>query len=136
MQAASVPPLAARLGLVGLIVIPPGIIGLRWLLGTFYELALPGAAWAWGGLLAWPAYLYLPLVYWQFRLNRPGVVLGLNLLGTAISAGLSVWLLPQAGIAGGLAAAAVAQWAMLGAYLWLARQRRPAADAVAVPDLP
>jgi hypothetical protein len=105
-------------------------------LGTFYGLALPGEAWLWGALLAWPAYLYLPLLYWLYRMNRPGVVLGLNLLGSAMSAGLSLWLMPRMGMAGGLAAAAAAQWTMLGAYLWLGRQWRQAADAVAVPDVP
>jgi O-antigen/teichoic acid export membrane protein len=136
LRAPLVPQLAARLGLVGLIVVPTGVVVLRWLLGGLYGLELPAAAWLWGGLLAWPVYLYLPLLYGLYRLNRPGVVLGLNLLGTAVSAGLSLWLLPRLGLAGGLAAAAAAQWAMLGAYLWLARQWREAADAVAVPDVP
>jgi O-antigen/teichoic acid export membrane protein len=136
VRAPAVPLLAARLGLAGLAVVPPSILGLRWLLGMLYGVELPAAAWVWGGLLAWPAYLYLPLVYWLYRLNRPGVVLGLNLLGTAVSAGLSLYLMPRVGIGGGLAAAAAAQWAMLGAYLLLARQWRQAADAVAVPDVP
>jgi hypothetical protein len=136
LRAPSVPQLAAHLALIGLAAVPPGVLVLRWLLGVLYGLELPLMAWVWGGLLAWPVYLYLPLLYWLYRLNRPSVVLGVNLLGIAVSAGLSLGLMPRVGMTGGLAAAAAAQWVMLGAYLWLARQWRTVDHAVAVPDLP
>lgn len=108
--------LTARLFLLGLALLLPGL-PLAYLALTYvYHITLPLVFLMLGGLLILPAYTYLPTIYALFKQGRQSVVLVINLVGILVSLSLSVALLPRWGMLGGVVAGAVAQWVMLGVY--------------------
>lgn len=112
---------AGRLLLAGIGIVALSLPMIHFALAHLYR--IPVAAWilVLGGAMILPSYYYVPSIYELFRLGRQAAVVRINGLGALGSFGGSLLLLPGLGFAGALTAAAVSQWAVLAAYVSLAR---------------
>ncbi len=135
LGADAIPKLSARLTLLGFALLPPLLLTVYFLLATLYRFHFPLAMWISGGLLVLPIYAYLPIVYALYKANRAITVLRINLGGSAISLLAGVGLLSLLGMTGAVMAAALAQWAMLALYFWLARRLAFSGHVIALPEL-
>ncbi len=131
----AIPKVSVRLTLLGLALLPPSLLTIYYLLAMLYGFHFPLAMWISGGLLVLPVYAYLPVVYALYKANRAMTVLWINLGGSAISLLAGAGLLPLLGMTGAAMAAALAQWAMLALYLWLARRLAFSGHVIALPKL-
>ncbi len=95
-----------------------GSVPVGWVIvNTIYGLGLPWPVFVIGACSVLPVYGTLPLVYELYKNGREARVVVVSFVGAAVNTALAVGLLPHYGIAGGLAAGAVAQWAVFVWYL-------------------
>jgi O-antigen/teichoic acid export membrane protein len=108
--------IALRLALAGLAVLalflPVAYIALT----VVYGLDLPLVMLLLGGLMIWPIFFYLPIIYALFKAEQPALVIAINVLGVAVSVLANLALLARYGLVGAAAGAAAAQWVMGLAY--------------------
>lgn len=131
--------LAARLALTGLAVLALFLPVAHLALTRLYQLDLPPVMLLLGGLTIWPIFFYLPIIYALFKVEQPGVVIAINVLGVAVSVVVNLALLPLVGLPGAAAGAAAAQWAMGLAYVVAAGPGRKLwnrSDVSVVSELP
>jgi O-antigen/teichoic acid export membrane protein len=101
-----------------------GSVPAGWVIvNGIYGLGLPWPVFVIGACSVLPVYGTLPLVYELYKSGRETRVVVISFTGAAVNTALAVGLLPHYGIAGGLAAGAVAQWGIFGWYL-VTRDRR------------
>ena len=120
--------LSARLFALGLLAVTVGLPLVGLVLSRLYHLEFAPVFLLAGALLALPVYFYIPVVYALFKANRQRVVVGVTVLGLAVSVLLNGWWLPVLGMLGAALAAAVAQWVMGAVYLilgWRMREPQP-----------
>lgn len=127
--------IAARLLLVGALIVPPALVAIHVALTMLYDLRLAPPLLLLGGLFALPVFAYLPVIYALYKSGQQWVVLRINILGIAVNLLLNLLLLERLGMSGALLAGATAQWAMLVAYAGWARIMR-ARYAPLVSELP
>jgi Na+-driven multidrug efflux pump len=80
-----------------------------------------------GALLALPVYFYMPVIYALFKANRQSVVVTVTVLGIGVNLALNLWWLPGLGMLGAALAAAASQWVLGVVYLalgWRLREQR------------
>lgn len=107
---------------IGLLIMPPAMIALYFLLGTLYGLDLPPGVYVVGGLGVLPIFYFLPIIYALYRVDRQQTILVVNLLGISLSLLLNLWLLPVWGLLGAVVTTAVIKWLVLGIYIWQGRR--------------
>lgn len=134
MREGAIAKLTLRLVLFGLLIVVPALAAIYGALTVLYRFDVAPLLLVVGGVFVLPAFWYLPTIYSFYRENRQGEVLAINVLGAATSLGLSLLLMPRLGLAGGIAAAATAQWTMLGLYAIRRRSLR-GGQAHAVSEL-
>ncbi len=120
--------LSARLFALGLLAVAVGLPLVGLVLSRLYHLEFPPVFLLAGALLALPVYFYIPVVYALFKANRQRVVVGVTVLGIAVSVLFNWWWLPAMRLLGAALAAAVAQWVMGAVYLvlgWRMRETQP-----------
>ena len=81
-----------------------------------------------------PVFAYLPLIHLAFREGDERIVLVANLAGIAVAGGGAVLLAPPFGVAGAMAAAALAQVAILVLHVVRTRRRAPASGDPGLAD--
>jgi len=123
--------IARRLLLAGVLLVPPGLVGIHLALTRLYLFEVSWHVVAVGAVVVLPVYVHLPLVYRLYRANREHVVLRVSVAGVVVNLVLSVVLVPRLGILGALLAAAVTKCVAMGAYVAVSRaaerpRRRPA----------
>ena len=112
----------------GLLAVTVGLPLVGLVLSRLYHLEFPPVFLLAGALLALPVYFYIPVVYALFKADRQRVVVGVTVLGIAVSVLFNLWWLPALGMLGAALAAAVAQWVMGAVYLllgWRLREPQP-----------
>lgn len=116
MPRAAVLRLALRLFVVGLAIAITALPGVQVALTLLYGFTPAPGLLLLGGLFVLPPFFYGVLVYLHFKTDRQSDVVRITCVGIALNTGLSLLLLPQLGMIGGLAAATAAQWFLLGIY--------------------
>ncbi len=119
--------IAARMFLLGAVLIVPAMIAAYGLLCLIYDLHYGLDFMLLGGLFVLPVFGYTGLVYRLFRLDRQNIVLYASLIAAAANLLLNLVLLPRMGIAGALLASALVQWGLLAFYLVDSVERKPVA---------
>lgn len=119
---------ARRLAAVGALVATAGITGtwvaMTWLYHLPVEAATLAAAW----LTMLPVFAYLPLIHLAFRDGDERTVLGANLAGIIVAGVGAIVLAPPFGVTGAMAAAAMAQLAILALHVTRTRRRASGVD--------
>jgi O-antigen/teichoic acid export membrane protein len=118
IEATKLPHLARSLVLGGLLVVPIFVIGITALVNILYAFNYSTETVATMFAAAIPIYWYLPQIYALYRVGKERIVVMVNIAGAVASCILSLAFIPVYGIAGGILAAALAQWLMLGLYLY------------------
>jgi len=114
---------ARRLAGLGVAVTFVGVVG-TWVSITFlYHLSVEPAALVAAWIAMLPVFAYLPLIHLAFREGDERIVLGANLAGIAVAGLGAVALAPALGVTGAMAAAALAQVAILGIHVVRTRRR-------------
>lgn len=113
--------LARRQLVAGLGIVTLALPAIHLVLARLYRIEVPAGILALGGAMVLPCYYYVPRVYELFRHGRQATVVRVSALAALGCFCGSLLLLPRIGYAGALTAAAVSQWAMLAAYVVLAR---------------
>jgi O-antigen/teichoic acid export membrane protein len=126
--------LSLRLLALGALLCPLGLLLIDVVLRVYYGFDLPPIFFGLGGAVALPIYFYLPIIYALYKGGLAGRVVGINVLGIATSAAISLLLLPTLGLLGAVTGAAAAQLLMLLAYVWRSRELREG-HALTVPEL-
>lgn len=127
MRNQSIRKASARLGGIGLMLLPVFAL-IAWLTFTFlFHFALRPLTYIAGLLVVWPAFAYVPLITWLYRTGHERVVLVANFAAASMGTLLSLALVPHLGINGALLAAACGQWLVLGIVV---RTSRRTADAL------
>lgn len=132
---------ARRMAGVGALVATAGIsstwVAMTWL----YQLPVDAAALAAAWLAMLPVFVYLPLVHLAFRDGDERSVLVVNLAGIVVAGAGTIVLAPSLGVTGAIAAAALAQVAILALHVARTRWRgvtagaAPAGVADAAPEV-
>jgi O-antigen/teichoic acid export membrane protein len=107
---------------LGLLVTIPGIISIYFLIPLLYHWTLTLQQLALGFLIVLPPFFYIPIVYALYQQKRESVVVLYSFAAAAISLTLSIWLLPQLGLVGGLVGNASGQIVIGIAYWFTARR--------------
>lgn len=108
---------SARLLGAGMILVPPALFGIDWVLSRVYAIDLSPLFLATGGLYVLPVYFYLPTIYSLYKMDRQHIVLWVNVSGVAINLMLNLILVPRMGTTGALLATTTVQWFMLACYV-------------------
>ncbi len=127
--------ISTRLFAFGAVLLAPALAVVHLVLHAHYHFNLPLVFVIVGGLLALPAYFYLPIVYALYKAGSQSRVVTINALGIGVNLLLSLLLLPRVGMIGAVTGAAVAQWCMFVAYLIQSRSIQES-HALALPELP
>ena len=110
---------AFRYTFVGILVLAPAIPLVHLLLNGLYRFELGTAWYIWGALMVLPVFAYSPLIYWMYGQGKERWVMSVNFAGAFINLLMTSLWIPEYNILGALAGSAVAQWAILGIYLYL-----------------
>jgi O-antigen/teichoic acid export membrane protein len=108
---------SVRLLGLGVLLAPPALLGVNWLLSRVYAIDLPPLFLLLGALYVLPVYYYLPTIYGLYKADRQNTVLWVNLSGCALNLLLSLFLVQHMGAIGALLAATLVQWFVLGCYV-------------------
>ena len=103
---------------LGLLLTPPALFAVDWMLSRVYAIELSPLYLALGGLYVLPVYYYLPTIYALYKENRQNRVLWINLSGAALNLLLNLFLVPRRGALGALLATTLVQWFVLACYLY------------------
>jgi O-antigen/teichoic acid export membrane protein len=102
---------------LGILLVPPALFSVNWLLSSVYAIELSPLSLALGGLYVLPVYFYLPTIYSLYKTDRQNTVLGINIAGSALNLLLNLFLVPRLGAIGALLATTLVQWLVLACYL-------------------
>jgi len=118
---------ADRLAILGAGIVAVGSPVMWVVLNRVYGFGFGWPVFLLGGLMAIPIYRYVPRIYLLYKHHRERTVIVINLTGAALNFALALLLIPRWSILGGLAAAALSQWFILGCYELVVRGGRAGA---------
>jgi O-antigen/teichoic acid export membrane protein len=118
LQYATIRKISRSLFGIGLLIVPPAMVVLYFLLTALYGLDLPPAFYVVGGLGVLPIFYFLPIIYALYRVNKQTTILQINLLGILLALLLNLLLLPVWGLMGAVISTAVIKWLVLLIYIW------------------
>jgi O-antigen/teichoic acid export membrane protein len=107
---------------VGMLLVPPAIVSVGWLLRHVYHFDLSPWLLVVGGLHALPVYYALPIIYSLYKADLQRQVLWVNAVGTGVNLGLNILWIPRWGLLGALLATTLTGWLMLIFYGYRARR--------------
>jgi O-antigen/teichoic acid export membrane protein len=120
---------------VGVLLVPPAILALGWLLRHVYQLHVSSWLLAVGGVHALSAFAALPFIYSLYRADRQRRVFHVNVAGSVVNLGLNVLWVPRWGLMGALLATTLTGWLMASCY-WYGGRRLRLAEASSAPPRP
>jgi O-antigen/teichoic acid export membrane protein len=123
---ASTSRIAQRLFLAGIPLILLGMVGIHLIVTHLYRFDLGWPFLVLGGLCAWPAFFYVPIIHTLYRVRAQATVVAINLGCLMVNLLLNLYFIPRLGILGALLATTTAQWLTLAlcfARAWTVRGR-------------
>jgi O-antigen/teichoic acid export membrane protein len=122
LETAVIHKISWRLFGLGLILVPPAIVLIGWLLRHLYQFDLSPLLLIVGGLYALPIFFTLPIIYALYKADRQRQVLYVNLVNTGLNLGLNILWIPRWGLLGALLATTLTSWLTLLFYWYRGRQ--------------
>ena len=116
LQHATIRKMALGLLGVGLLVIPPALFALNWLLRELYSIELPPRFFLLGGLMTLPIYFNLPIIYAVYKADKQIIVLWVNIGSALLNLALNFLFLPRWGLIGAVASTTIVSWLALLVY--------------------
>jgi len=122
LETAVIHKISWRLFGLGLILVPPAVALIGWLLRHLYRFDLAPLLLIVGGLYALPIFFTLPIIYALYKADMQRQVLYVNLVNTGLNLGLNILWIPQWGLLGALLATTLTSWLTLLFYWYRGRQ--------------
>jgi O-antigen/teichoic acid export membrane protein len=116
MKHKSVHRISANLFRFGIFITVPGLLAISLILTQWYGFSFSYPYYILGFLFVVPIYYYLPIIYTLFRIERQGLVLGVNFLGIAINLLMNILLIPAIGLIGALVSTTMVRFMALIIY--------------------
>jgi O-antigen/teichoic acid export membrane protein len=116
LQQATIHKLSLGMMLIGILIIPPGLLVLSGLLRGLYGIELSYPFFIFGGLATLPIYFNSPIIYGMFKADRQMIVLWVNITAVLLNLLLNFLLLPRWGLIGAIIATAIVKWLSLAMY--------------------
>lgn len=113
---------SARLAGIGIIVSVGGVLVISRVVPLLYHWTLTLPQLVMGVFVVLPTFFYIPIIYALYQQKREMVVVVFSFAAAAVSVTLSVWLLPQFGLIGGLVGNACGQVLLAIGYAFAARR--------------
>lgn len=111
-----------RLFGVGLLVTPPAIGLIGWLLRHLYQFDIAPSLLVVGGLHVLPIFFTLPIIYALYKADLQRQVLYVNLVNVGLNLGLNLLWIPRWGLLGALSSTALTSWLTMIFYWHRGRQ--------------
>lgn len=118
--------MARRLFLAGIPLVLLGMVGIDLIVTHLYRFEFGWPFLVLGGLCAWPAFFYIPIIHTLYRAHAQSTVVAINLGCLMVNLLLNLYFIPRLGIIGALLATTTAQWLTLAlcfAGAWTVRGR-------------
>lgn len=122
LETAVIHKISWRLFGLGLLVVPPGVALIGWLLRHLYQFDLPPLLLVVGGLHVLPIFFTLPIIYALYKADLQRQVLYVNLVNVGLNLGLNILWIPRWGLLGALLSTALTSWLTLIFYGYRGRQ--------------
>ncbi len=107
---------------LGLLIVPPAIGLIGWLLRQLYHFDLSPLLLIVGGLHVLPLFFTLPIIYALYKAELQRQVLYVNLVNTGLNLGLNILWVPRWGLLGALLSTTLTSWLTLIFYWYRGRQ--------------
>jgi O-antigen/teichoic acid export membrane protein len=111
-----------RLFGLGLLVVPPSIGLVDWVLRHLYHFDLSPLLLIVGGLRVLPIFFTLPIIYALYKADLQRQVLYVNLVNIALNIGMNILWIPRWGVLGALLSTTLTSWLALTFYWYRGRQ--------------
>ncbi|MBP8003088.1 MAG: polysaccharide biosynthesis C-terminal domain-containing protein [Chloroflexi bacterium] len=127
--------ISRRLFGLGLLLVPPAMGIIYWLLVHVYHFTVSPWLLLVGGLHVLPLYFTLPIIYALYKSDQQKQVFYVNLVNILLDILLNIWWIPHLGLMGALLSTMLTSWLTLLFYWYRGRALRTPNDSP-LPDLP
>lgn len=115
--------IALKLSALGLGILALGIPCVFILLSYGYNFDLTWDYYLYGALFVFPSFCYLPYILVLYKHEQESRVLLINIIGAVVNLAFTYWLLHEFKGKGALMGSAIAQWVLLGIYLFMTQRK-------------